>query len=505
MHRQFRSFLPALLLTAALVLTSCETFTRNANTAPVIQQTYANPAIVTTNGVTTLACQATDSDGDSLEYSWSAPSGSFPQGAAGNPVTWQAPATTGTCTITVDVNDGTDSAEDSLSVVVVENTAPVAAFIVDPGSGDEGTVFTVDATPSTDLETPGLQLEVRWDWENDGEYDTDWTTTRTATHQYDSAGTFTIQLQVRDAGGMTDETTRTVIVFAEPTVVELIFVTAGSFQMGSDDGDLDEQPVHPVTFTRSFLLSRDEVTNQAYLTALQWAYDNGYAFVSDTSVYAHGHDLLDLDGEGAIAFVAGGFHLNDIEQGTYQGGASTDHPVLELSWFGAACFCDWLSLMEGWEPFYAGDWSVDAGHNPYEAEGYTLPTEAEWEYTARYDDGRIYPWGDIQNIPCQNANFNDCVGWTAPVGSFPSGNSLLGFRDMAGNILEFVNDWYESNAYESSAETDPLGPALGVDRVMRGGGWLSQDYWLRSSCRAEANPEGSYQDIGFRVCRRIQP
>jgi uncharacterized protein (TIGR02145 family) len=92
------------------------------------------------------------------------------------------------------------------------NTAPIASFTVDPASGTTDTVFDVDASASTDNEDPTSVLQVRWDWENDGTYDTGWTTTKTASHQYSTAGTKTIKLEVKDTGGLTDTETKQVTI-----------------------------------------------------------------------------------------------------------------------------------------------------------------------------------------------------------------------------------------------------------------------------------------------------
>ncbi|MBZ0305608.1 MAG: formylglycine-generating enzyme family protein, partial [Anaerolineae bacterium] len=250
----------------------------------------------------------------------------------------------------------------------------------------------------------------------------------------------------------------------------MIFVPAGSFTMGQV-GAADAEPEHTVTITRDYCLGNYEVTNQEYLDAVQWAYDNGRVTANSAAVQAYGFELLDLDFSACeITFAAGVFSLERTpsagnwgypDAGTYD---PANHPVKEVSWYGAACYCDWRSEMEGFHPFYNGNWDQSAGHNPYEAEGYRLPTEAEWEYAARLSAGSTYPWGE-QDPTCGLANyffidggiFEFCVGWTSPVGSTPAGVSALGFMDLAGNVMEYTGDWWGS--YSGNSQTDPLGPS----------------------------------------------
>ena len=163
-----------------------------------------------------------------------------------------------------------------------------------------------------------------------------------------------------------------------------------------------------------------------------------------------------------------------------------DHPVVNVNWRAAKTYCEWV--------------------------GGRLPTEAEWEKAASWDDGaktkRTYPWGE--SIDCTRANYYDkdgggarCVGDTKPVNSYESGKSPYGLYNMAGNVWEWVNDRYSDTYYQSSPSSNPLGPESGDSRVLRGGSLIHDSYYVRSASRGWGSSSDADGIIGFRCARSL--
>ncbi|MFC1572655.1 SUMF1/EgtB/PvdO family nonheme iron enzyme [Candidatus Eisenbacteria bacterium] len=300
---------------------------------------------------------------------------------------------------------------------------------------------------------------------------------------------------------------------SDPIPNEMVRVPSGVYVMGEVGATcgLDE---HEVTLSEELDLGQHEVTNQEYLNALQWAYDQGYVTASAASVLDNldgsTEVLLDLDHAGCeIQFDSTGtFYLRESPSVSAQiaypeGYDPSDHPVKAVSWFGAVRYCDWLSLQAGLPRAYehSGDWMCNTG-DPYAAHGYRLPTDAEWEYAAQWDDERRYPWGN-GSPDCSRANYrtfpNPCVGWTAPVGSYPFAPQALGLANMGGNLREWCDDWWVCDLGTESV-TDPTSPADGTSRMLRGGNW-DQGLGLRCATRLGVSPVAADGSVGFRVAK----
>lgn len=300
----------------------------------------------------------------------------------------------------------------------------------------------------------------------------------------------------------------TVVAVADQASMTFLQVPAGTFLQG-EEGVGNALPEHSTTLSNDFLLGVHPVTNQQYLDALQWAIEHDELTgvgVEGDYVVAYGQHLVNMyNDSGEIWWTGTEFALrmspgDDANDAYPEGYDPADHPVKNITWYGAACFCDWLSIMEGLTPFYQGEWNSTETHNPYLAEGYRLPMEAEWEYAAQFNDGRLYPWGD-GGPSCGRLNYFSplglCVGWTTPVGSY--GQSGLGFHDLAGNIREWCGDFW--GEYTADSTTDPLGAASHSRRVIRGCGWAWNGDHAPNAYRHRDLPAYSRDYIGMRVAR----
>jgi formylglycine-generating enzyme required for sulfatase activity len=266
------------------------------------------------------------------------------------------------------------------------------------------------------------------------------------------------------------------------TGIELKRMPVGTFTMGSgrrEPGRRANEVSRVVTLGRTFYLGVHEVTNAQYR---QFRTEHLSGVVRDRS--------LDQD----------------------------NHPVVNITWQEAVEFCNWLSQQDGLPAAYVAQGDTLTQVTPATT-GYRLPTEAEWEWAARYEGGgragRRYPWGSSLPIAPKAGNFadraslavletalsdyDDGVPTTAPVGSFAA--NALGLYDMGGNVTEWVQDFYTvSPDLGSAPSTDPTGPATGTRHVVRGSSWRSASIpELRLAWRDYA--EGKGQNIGFRIAR----
>lgn len=250
-----------------------------------------------------------------------------------------------------------------------------------------------------------------------------------------------------------------------------IRIEAARFHMGSDDDATtravavcllsppssgrcraelfgDEKPDHDVWLS-AYSIDRQEVSNQAYLRCVS-----------------------------AGACAPSGISESDPRVGR------PEHPVASISWREADAYCRWV---QG-----------------------SLPTEAQWERAARGDSARMFPWGQVWNSHLANhgngdesENEEDGYRYAAPVDAFRDGHSFYGLLNMAGNVSELVADRYA--AYDSqTTTTDPLGPASGSERTIRGGSWRSAPYAQRVAARARIPETERRADVGFR-CAYAQP
>ncbi len=304
-----------------------------------------------------------------------------------------------------------------------------------------------------------------------------------------------------------------------------IEIPAGEFDMGDhlNEGDAAELPVHAV-YVDLFFMDRYEVTNQQYAEALNWANGQGglisvtsgvvYKFSSGTS-YPYCDTTTSAPAASWITYSGGTFGVVSGKQ---------KHPMVNVSWYGAAAYANWRSAMQGRQPRYntsTSTWPWIPSTN-----GYRLATEAEWEKAARGGlQGKRYPWGDTLvsskvNYGGSGDPYDDGTtpvgfytgalwykvdfGWPGSQTSYQTSEGVNGYGvyDVAGNVWEWCNDWFSSTYYSVSPPANPPGPLNGSEeRVLRGGSGLlhNNEPYVRCAGRISGTPAAMNDDIGFRL------
>jgi len=242
-----------------------------------------------------------------------------------------------------------------------------------------------------------------------------------------------------------------------PARPEMLLIPAGSFTMGDERGifEANERPSRTVSLD-AFYMSKTEITQAQY------------------------QDIIGANPSSSMA---------------------SAQPVEKVTWYDALRFCNALSKSEGLEPVYSdidGNLSAD-----FSANGYRLPTEAEWEYACRAGTTTRYYTGESVG------DLGRCAWFSGNADGHPRNAGQLeantfGLQDMHGNVFEWCWDWYGANYYGQAENTNPRGPEGGEEKVCRGGSWFVYEYGCRASFRSMLEPDLSGIDIGFRVVRRAE-
>jgi formylglycine-generating enzyme required for sulfatase activity len=247
--------------------------------------------------------------------------------------------------------------------------------------------------------------------------------------------------------------------------LELVEVQGGTFIMGNDYSiNQDESPEHKVTLN-SFYIGKYEVTFEEFD---RFCISTGWEKPNDAML-----------GRG-------------------------NNPVMNISWESAIMYCNWLSRMEGLDRCYniKRDSLATSVTCNWSANGYRLPTEAEWEFAAKGGNlSKGYAFSGSNNPDEVAWYFSNSGGRPHPVGSKKSNE--LGIHDMSGNVREWCWDLYDKDYYRNSPQDNPTGPTTGVRRVFRGGAWNFKLDFLRLTAREFMGPAKNYGNVGFRVVKKL--
>jgi formylglycine-generating enzyme required for sulfatase activity len=261
---------------------------------------------------------------------------------------------------------------------------------------------------------------------------------------------------------------------ADESLLQVARIAAGEFVMGADDGEEDERPVHRI-YVDDFAIGTCPVTNAEYA---QFVRETGHP-----SPAVRALPLIAGAHESDFRSVAAGYFWSN---GTPPEGRDR-HPVTLVGFDDATRYCAWLAGKSG-QPV-------------------RLPTEAEWERAARGGlEGMRFPWGDTLDAArahyLPDASTKSERG-TAPVGSYPP--NAFEIYDVAGNVWEWVSDWYSPNYYERTEYINPQGPETGIMRIVRGGAWVNADgHYLRCAYRHKIPPDSYAYSIGFRIAYSLK-
>ncbi len=447
------------------------TVSEEANTAPVAMLTVSPEMGTVATEFTFDASSSSDGEDEAtvLEVRFDFDGdGNFDTDWSSEKIVNHKYSVAGTYNAKLEVKDSGDLTAEAVKTITVNeevNTAPVAMLAVNPEMGTLTTEFTFDASSSSDGEDEAAVLEVRFDFDGDGNFDTDWSSEKVATHKYSAVGTYNAKVEVKDSGDLTAEAVKTVTVIETP-IPEMVLVEGGSFEMGFEGFSPDEAPVHTVTF-EDFYIGKYEVTNAEYV-----------AFLNEQGNSVNGQTCLNIEDERCHIYEENGQFL--VKEG------KENYPVIFVSWYGARAYAEWI--------------------------GGRLPSESEWEYAARGGkQSQGYTYSGSEEVGDVAWYYENSINPDNELdngrGSHPVGlkeANELGIHDMSGNAWEWCEDKWHNDYNGAPTDGSPWIDGGSDPRIIRGGSWGGFASMCRVFYRAgfypELNPDAnSFHDYSFRV------
>ena len=422
------------------------------NSAPTAD---AGPDLIVGTGanVPLSGINSSDPDGDDLTYSWAVIAAPDSVEIADSTAvqTYFVAIAAGEYRFRLRVNDGEFSSENEVSILIraASNLPPIAEAGQDQQVA-QGSVIELDGSGSSDPDGDSFELTYRWSIGRvpEGNVTLSDSTAMRPSFIAELPGEYVFGLSVSDGEltSLQDVVTITVLERLFNEVAEMIEIPAGTFVMGSATGAVDEGPEHTVQLD-TYWIDKYEVSTVQY----QACVDAGNCEPTGTTA-----------GCNSVA------------------SERSDHPINCVNWTQADTYCLWSQKR--------------------------LPTEAEWERAAKGDGRRPFPWG--HEAPSHDLlNFNNNVGSTTRVGSYPLGTSPFGLHDISGNVQEWTGDFYAADYYTDSPTSNPQGPTEGVLRVVRGASWklgIPQEV-LTTTVRFAFVPSTRDHSLGFRCATDTPP
>lgn len=327
-----------------------------------------------------------------------------------------------------------------------------------------GLTLQVDLQPYLNLRSTPSRSSYHWYW-GDGNHRI--VTSPTTAYTYAAPGSYTVRVMICDREVLRDELSMALRIVGDTGITRvnpvdgavMRWVPAGSFQMGST-------PEEIVSLNARFNTTRFACEGPRHIVAIA----GFFAYQTEVSVGQFRQFCRET-----------GYLFPGVAP---EWGWDNESPMTFVSWADATAYAAWASGR--------------------------LPTEAEWERAARGDDDTRYPWGNVWDaMACANWD-NSTNGLLrlgpSQVGGFPAGANRLGVMDMAGNVWEWCADWFAADYYHVSPSIQPIGPTVGAERVMRGGGWSTGvPEFFRCAFRWQQSPEVRGEDIGFRCVVDARP